>query len=137
MKTIATRTAYTLIILALSSIAVFYAIRLSGGDAIAARLGIGNPARGLCDHQTGAARQAAFGWSLLSARTPVGATGSVDLEEFIHQFLVEVISSFSFLSHFNAITQGVIDMRDFIYFASLIAFWLFANVILIEIKKAD
>lgn len=52
------------------------------------------------------------------------------------QFLVEVISSFSFLSHFNAITQGVIDMRDFIYFASLIAFWLFANVILIEMKKA-
>lgn len=53
------------------------------------------------------------------------------------QFLVEVISSFSFLSHFNAITQGVIDIRDFIYFASLIAFWLFANVILIEMKKAD
>ena len=52
------------------------------------------------------------------------------------QFLVEVISSFSFLSHFNAITQGVIDIRDFIYFASLIAFWLFANVILIEMKKA-
>ncbi len=38
MKAIATRTAYTLIILLLSSIAVFYAIRLSGGDAIAARL---------------------------------------------------------------------------------------------------
>ena len=53
------------------------------------------------------------------------------------QFLVEVISSFSFLSHFNAITQGVIDIRDFIYFASLIAYWLFANVILIEMKKAD
>ncbi len=53
------------------------------------------------------------------------------------QFLVEVISSFSFLSHFDAITQGVIDIRDFIYFASLIAFWLFANVILIEMKKAD
>ncbi len=53
------------------------------------------------------------------------------------QFLVEVISSFSFLSHFNAITQGVIDIRDFIYFASLITFWLFANVILIEMKKAD
>ena len=53
------------------------------------------------------------------------------------QFLVEVISSFSFLSHFNAITQGVIDIRDFIYFASLLAFWLFANVILIEMKKAD
>lgn len=53
------------------------------------------------------------------------------------QFLVEAISSFSFLTHFNAITKGVIDLRDLIYFASLIAFWLFANAILIEIKKAD
>ncbi|MFQ6022818.1 MAG: ABC transporter permease subunit [Acidiferrobacterales bacterium] len=53
------------------------------------------------------------------------------------RFLVEAISSFSFLTHFNAITKGVIDLRDLIYFASLIAFWLFANAILIEIKKAD
>lgn len=53
------------------------------------------------------------------------------------QFLVETISSFSFLSHFNAITKGVIDLRDFIYFVSLIAFWLFANAVLIELKKAD
>lgn len=53
------------------------------------------------------------------------------------RFLVETISSFSFLSHFNAITKGVIDLRDLIYFASLIAFWLFANAILLEMKKAD
>ncbi len=53
------------------------------------------------------------------------------------RFLVEAISSFSFLSHFSAITKGVIDVRDFIYFGSLIAFWLFANAILIELKKAD
>ena len=53
------------------------------------------------------------------------------------QFLVETISSFSFLSHFNAITKGVIDLRDFMYFVSLIAFWLFANAVLIELKKAD
>jgi ABC-2 type transport system permease protein len=53
------------------------------------------------------------------------------------QFLVETISSFSFLSHFNAIAKGVIDLRDFIYFVSLIAFWLFANAVLIELKKAD
>ena len=38
MKRIATRTIYTLIVLLLSSIAVFYAIRLSGGDAVSARL---------------------------------------------------------------------------------------------------
>ncbi len=51
--------------------------------------------------------------------------------------LVEVISSFSFLTHFSAISRGVIDVRDLIYFVSLIALFLFANAILIELKKAD
>jgi len=38
VKRIAARTVYTMVVLVLSSIAVFYAIRLSGGDALAARL---------------------------------------------------------------------------------------------------
>lgn len=38
MKRLAARSIYTLIVLLFSSIAVFYAIRLSGGDATAARL---------------------------------------------------------------------------------------------------
>ena len=53
------------------------------------------------------------------------------------EFIVETISSFSFLTHFNAIGKGVIYLNDVIYFLSLMAFWLFANVILIELKKAD
>jgi ABC-2 type transport system permease protein len=53
------------------------------------------------------------------------------------QVILELISSFSFLTHFNAITKGVIDLRDVIYFVSLMAFWLFANIIFIEMKKAD
>lgn len=53
------------------------------------------------------------------------------------EFVVETISSFSFLTHFDAISKGVVDLRDIIFFASLIAFWLFANAILLEIKKAD
>ena len=53
------------------------------------------------------------------------------------QILLETISSFSFLTHFNAIGKGVIDLRDVIYFLSLMGFWLFATVILIEMKKAD
>src|SRR5210317_1461577 len=53
------------------------------------------------------------------------------------EFLVSAISSFSFLTHFDAISKGVIDVRDIIYFVSLIAFWLFINTILIEYKKAD
>ena len=51
--------------------------------------------------------------------------------------IVDVISSFSFLTHFDAISKGVIDLRDVVFFASLIGFWLFANAILLEIKKAD
>jgi ABC-2 type transport system permease protein len=53
------------------------------------------------------------------------------------QIIVETISSFSFLTHFSAISRGVIDVRDLIYFVSLIVFWLFANAIIIEQKKAD
>jgi ABC-2 type transport system permease protein len=53
------------------------------------------------------------------------------------EFLIEAISSFSFLTHFDAISKGVLDLRDAIYFFSLTAFWLYANAILIELKKAD
>lgn len=53
------------------------------------------------------------------------------------EFLVQAISSFSFLTHFDAISKGVIDLRDIIYFLSLISFWLYANTVLIEYKKAD
>lgn len=51
--------------------------------------------------------------------------------------LVEVISSFSFLTHFDAISKGVIDMRDLLYFISVILVWLFANAIVINARKAD
>jgi len=53
------------------------------------------------------------------------------------EFIVSAISSFSFLTHFSAISKGVIDLRDIIFFVSLIAFWLFVNAVLIEHKKAD
>lgn len=53
------------------------------------------------------------------------------------QILIDVISSFSFLTHFDSISKGIIDIRDIIYFGSLIGFLLFVNVIFIEMKKAD
>jgi ABC-2 type transport system permease protein len=52
------------------------------------------------------------------------------------QQVVSTIASFSFLTHFNAITRGVIDLRDVIYFASLIATWLVACGIVVDMKKA-
>jgi len=53
------------------------------------------------------------------------------------EILVETIAGMSFLVHFQAITNGVIDLRDIIFFASLMAFWLFANVVIVDLKKAD
>jgi len=52
------------------------------------------------------------------------------------EILVQTIASFSFLTHFQAVTNGVIDLRDIIFFFSLIAFWLFANVIVVDLKKS-
>lgn len=49
--------------------------------------------------------------------------------------LVSAIASFSFLTHFNAIMEGVIDFRDILYFASLILFWLFANHLIVDLKR--
>jgi len=49
--------------------------------------------------------------------------------------LLGSIASFSFLVHFEAISNGVIDLRDAVYFFSLIGAWLFANAIVIEINK--
>lgn len=50
--------------------------------------------------------------------------------------LVTAVSSFSFLTHFTAISSGVIDLRDMIFFFSLIALFLTANTVLIDLKKA-
>ena len=34
-------------------------------------------------------------------------------------------------------SRGVIDLRDLIYFALVITFWLLANAIVLELKKAS
>src|SRR5215469_8177367 len=49
--------------------------------------------------------------------------------------LTIAISSFSVLTHFTAITAGVIDLRDVIFFFSLIALFLAANVVIVDLKK--
>lgn len=52
-------------------------------------------------------------------------------------WVVDGLSNVSFLTHFNAISRGVIDLRDLVYFLVLIAAWLLATVIVIDMKKAD
>ncbi|MEM7304619.1 MAG: ABC transporter permease subunit [Pseudomonadota bacterium] len=53
------------------------------------------------------------------------------------QSVVDAISSLSFLTHYTSLSKGVIDLRDIIYFVTLICFWLYANAVVIEMKKAN
>lgn len=49
--------------------------------------------------------------------------------------LIATIASLSLLSAFDAIAQGVIDLRALVLFGSLIAVSLFVNTALVELKK--
>jgi ABC-2 type transport system permease protein len=53
------------------------------------------------------------------------------------QAIVDGVASLSFLTHFASISKGVIDLRDLIYFALLIAAFLYANTIVLQWKQAD
>ena len=59
------------------------------------------------------------------------------LDGWMPSVIIDTIRSFSFLTNFDAITKGLIDLKSIIYFASVIVLWLFANSVLIEVKKAS
>jgi ABC-2 type transport system permease protein len=58
------------------------------------------------------------------------------LRAWTPDFLADAISSMSFLTHYERITRGVVDLPSVIFFVSIIAFALFANAIAVEQKKA-
>jgi ABC-2 type transport system permease protein len=51
--------------------------------------------------------------------------------------LVGAIASLSLWSHFQAISKGVIDIRDLLYFAMLIGFFLIATSVVLDARKSD
>lgn len=51
--------------------------------------------------------------------------------------LVDAVAGLSFLTHFQAITRGVLDLRDVVFFLLCIGAWLLATVLVIDLKKAD
>ena len=55
---------------------------------------------------------------------------------WLPEAVVSTIASMSFLTHFQAIGQGVIDLRDIVFFVSILAFFLYANVLLVELNKS-
>ncbi len=53
------------------------------------------------------------------------------------QILVDAIAALSFLTHFDSISKGVLDLRDILFFVIFIFSWLLATAIIIELKKAN
>jgi ABC-2 type transport system permease protein len=51
--------------------------------------------------------------------------------------LVDAVASLSFLAHFESISKGVIDLRDLLYFAMLIGFFLLATAITLDVRKSE
>ena len=53
------------------------------------------------------------------------------------QVILDGIAGLSFFKHFADISKGVVDLRDLVYFILVTGFWLFANVVILELKKAE
>jgi len=56
---------------------------------------------------------------------------------WVPQWLVDAFSAMGFLTHFDSIAKGVLDIRDFLFFSVFIGGWLLASAIVIEMKKAN
>jgi len=52
------------------------------------------------------------------------------------QGLVDLVAAFSFMTHFENIQRGVLDLRDIVFFASVIVFFLFATHAVLRARRA-
>lgn len=63
-----------------------------------------------------------LGWSIFSEL----------LEAYLPVFLADLLANFSFITHFEPFTKGIIDLSDVVFFLSLTGFTLFLNVVALE-----
>ncbi len=63
-----------------------------------------------------------LGWSVFG-----GVLGAI-----FPVWFVDLLSNFSFITHFDAFTKGIIDPKDVVFFLSLMGFTLFLNVVTLE-----
>jgi len=54
------------------------------------------------------------------------------LARWASPWLVEAVSKFSVLTHYDGFQKGVLDSRDLLYFLSLMAYALFATGVVIR-----
>jgi ABC-2 type transport system permease protein len=77
---------------------------------------------------------AALGFVLTVAGTPV-ILGL--MQGWAPEWLIGAVAQASLIDHFEAITRGVVDLRDVVYFLSMILAFLCANAILVDLEKAE
>jgi len=68
------------------------------------------------------------------------AAGSPVVTEFLSQrvpLLADIARALSLTERFNGFTRGVIALRDLVFFASFMGFWLFVNAVVLDHRKAD
>jgi len=69
---------------------------------------------------------------ILAGYTPVTDL----LTRFASPVVVDIVAAFSVMTHFEGFQRGVIDLRDFLFFASVIGFALFTTGVIIRSQRA-
>jgi ABC-2 type transport system permease protein len=68
------------------------------------------------------------------------AAGSPVVTEFLSArlpLLVEVARGLSINDRLGGFSRGIVSLPDLVFFASFIGFWLFANAVIVDHRKAD
>ena len=58
------------------------------------------------------------------------------LRSFLPSTAIDTIASFSFLSHFESIGYGLLELRDIVFFVSLIILFNFSTILIISFKTS-
>ncbi len=59
------------------------------------------------------------------------------IESWVPQWLVQAIVSLSVISNFQEITQGVLELHSLVYFLTMILFWLFVTLLVLERNRGQ
>ncbi len=57
------------------------------------------------------------------------------LSAFVPSFMVEAVANLSFISHFDSIKRGVLELNDLAYYAFIITGWLLSAMIILDVRK--
>ena len=55
---------------------------------------------------------------------------------FLPDYIIDTIASFSFLTHFSSITGGLVELRDILFFISIIILFNFTTTLIVSFKTS-